>query len=464
MKVDQQEIESYIRELLPSKSPGLDGISSEHLKFCSRRILPLLSFLFGAILVHGIIPNEMIQSVITPVIKDKNGDITMKNNYRPIAISSIISKVFEKVILDRCSMFLNTSDHQFGFKRKHSTDLCIFALKETINFYRSKGNNVFVCFLDASKAFDRVNHWTLFKKLISKNVPVFIVRILSHWYGNQSFTVRWGSAVSESFKVSNGVPQGSNISPFLFNVYFDEFSVALCNSNIGCFINNQICNHFFYADDLCIICPSQKGLQKLVDLCVNVGHSLDVIFNPEKSKCMFFKSDLIKIASPLAIKINGQNVVYSTSEEYLGHVITNNLKDDEDIHKQRKLLYSRSNSLIRKLNLCSEETRAHLFKSFCSNLYCSPVWNDYTVRSFNSLKNAYNNSFTILMNLPIGYNCTDKFVNLCVPDFNNLIRRNINSFINRLFSSNNTILLSIVDSDIFYSSKILGNFRKLVFI
>ena len=96
MKVNPHEIETTIKELLPSKSPGLDKLSSEHLKFSSQRILMLLSLLFSAIFAHGTLPNDMIQSVITPVVKDKNGDLTLKNNYHPIAISSIVSKLLEK--------------------------------------------------------------------------------------------------------------------------------------------------------------------------------------------------------------------------------------------------------------------------------------------------------------------------------------------------------------------------------
>jgi hypothetical protein len=84
----------------------------------------------------------------------KTGDVTDQGNYRPIALASVISKVLEHVLLSRANSFIVTTDYQFGFKSGLSTDMCLFAFKEVINFYISQGSPVFVCFLDASKAFD----------------------------------------------------------------------------------------------------------------------------------------------------------------------------------------------------------------------------------------------------------------------------------------------------------------------
>ena len=108
--------------------------------------------------------------VLVPVIKDKSGKINSKDNYRPIAIASIMSKLIEKILFERLSTYLITSTHQFGFKPKHSTDACIFVLKEAIDKYVEQESSVYMCFLDASKAFDRVNHFTLFNKLFFSEV------------------------------------------------------------------------------------------------------------------------------------------------------------------------------------------------------------------------------------------------------------------------------------------------------
>jgi len=118
----------------------------------------LLATCFNVMLVHRFIPTEATQTVICPTIKDKNGISSDASNYRPIALATIFSKIFEHVLLNRVQEYLFTTDNQFGFKRGHSTLMPILLLKELVRFYRDHGSTMLVCLLDASKAFDRVDY------------------------------------------------------------------------------------------------------------------------------------------------------------------------------------------------------------------------------------------------------------------------------------------------------------------
>ena len=88
---------------------------------------------------------------------------------------------------------------------------------------------------DAAKAFDRVSHWTLLSKMIKKNVPMVIVRVIALWYQSQLLCMKWGKGNSDSFNVSNGVRQSVVLSPKLLAIYIDDLlnELALCKS--GCY-------------------------------------------------------------------------------------------------------------------------------------------------------------------------------------------------------------------------------------
>ena len=225
-------------------------------------------------------PFDLLSIILVPVIKDKAGKVNQKDNYRPIALASIASKMVETILLGRMAIHLETNCNQFGFKPQLGTDTCIYVLKEIVDKYRTLNSNIFMCFLDASKAFDRVKHSVLFAKLIRRGVPLYIVKLLSYWYSHQTMCVRWGNALSARFSVSNGVRQGGILSPYLFNIYIDDLSSALNTCMTGCLTGNNVINHLMYADDLVLLCPSAAGLQRLLKICELYSDEHAVLYNP----------------------------------------------------------------------------------------------------------------------------------------------------------------------------------------
>ena len=171
-------VKSLLHKLPLNRAAGKDGILAEHISYADSGVCNHLSSLFNVCLIHGKLPQECMQTVIVSICKNKNGNISDAGNYRPVFLATIISKLFEHYILSCIFPLLATTDNQFGFKPKHGADMRIFLLKQTVSYYVNKGTPVFSAFLDASKAFDRTNHNLLFAKLIKRNVPMCIVRLL----------------------------------------------------------------------------------------------------------------------------------------------------------------------------------------------------------------------------------------------------------------------------------------------
>ena len=117
---------------------------------------------------------------------------------------------------------------------------------------------MYVCYLDASKAFDRVDYFVLFRKLIDRGIPGYIIHLLWNWYRCHRASVQWADTLTNSFRICNGVRQGGILSPFLFAVYIDDLSVQLQSVIVGCRLI-IIINHFLFADDVIIFSHLQMA-------------------------------------------------------------------------------------------------------------------------------------------------------------------------------------------------------------
>ena len=201
-----------------------------------------------------------------------------------------------------------------------------------IDYYRVNGSPVYLCFLNASKEFDRVPHSILFSKLIERKVPHIVIRLLAYWYTSQTFVIRWNNILSDPFTVSNGVRQGSILSPTLFSIYLDSLSVKLSTSGVGCIFNSKCFNHLVYADDTVLLAPSPKALQS-INICVSFSNNHGLVYNEQKTKFMCLQPAVLKniyVPGP-NVELNGKALELVEREKYLGFFVTDSFYDDEYI-------------------------------------------------------------------------------------------------------------------------------------
>lgn len=460
--VTHNEVLTAINTMANNKASDCYGLCIEHFKLAGDLYCCAIATCINSMMIHGYIPSEATQTVICPTVKEKNGDISDASNYRPIALATIFSKIVEHILLCRLQGYLSTSDNQFGFKRGHSTLMPILLLKELLRFYSNHGTNMFVCFLDASKAFDRIAYSILFSKLFQRNVPNYIIRLLWSWYGNHYARILWAGIFSETFRVCNGVRQGGILSPFLFAIYIDELSLSLQSVQVGCYLSQIIINHFLFADDAVIFAPSAKGLQQLLDVCSTFAETHKVVFNVVKSQCLIVRSNCVMLHQPV-FKLSGSVLPFTDCYKYLGHLINSSLSDDADILKQTRSTYARSNTILRKFSICSLHTKLMLFRAYCTSLYGCQLWCSSFQYSVNKLRVAYNDAFRHFLNEPRWCSASTLFVIHNIPTFDALIRKLIFSLWSSFSKCDNDIIRNLMCSDLHTHSKLFSRWRSLLF-
>ena len=310
-KINGVTVQEALSRIKSGKTDPMYEFSSDCLKKAPDLFHEYIATMIRSFLVHGYIPSNLLTAIMVPIVKDKLGDICDSSNYRSIALSSLILKLLDWIIIDRYGQLLQTNDFQFGFQQFSSTSLCSWTVFETIDSYLQHGSVIYGCFLDCTKAFDTIRHSTLFLKLINANIPPVIVRILIYVYQNQTASVRWKGFHSDKFTIRNGVRQGAVISPLFFSFYMDGLFDILRSSGSGCRLDKYYAGCFGYADDILLISPSRAGLQEMLNLASkyvedhNISFSINQDPNKSKTKGIVFSQKRLKYEpTPLVLNHN----------------------------------------------------------------------------------------------------------------------------------------------------------------
>ena len=330
----------------------------------------------------------------------KNPGYGLADSYRPIALAPTLSKVFEwcLLLLDRDAF--STSPLQFGFKEGFSSDLCTGLLKNVIARYTINDSVVYGCFLDASKAFDRVNHSVLFEKLLRRKLSPVVLRTLLTWYTDQRMCVRWNRSESNKFHISNGVRQGGVLSPILFTIYVDELLDQLKSAGVGCHWNHHFVGAICYADDIALLAPSPAALRIMLRTCSSFAESHSLIFNAGKSQLITFaRTPSATAPTSLNFSFCGQSLPLCKTVSHLGHTLSSDLSDDADIVSAKKAFCRKANYMLYTFACCDPFTKTNLFRSFCMSLYGSAIWSS-SAKELKSLEVCYNNVIRKIWHLP----------------------------------------------------------------
>ena len=421
------------------KSADESVISAEHIHNAPLSLLQRLSFLFNMMLRHGSVPHQFRRGFMVPLVKDQAGNHASTSNYRGITISPIISKLFEHVLKLVFFDSLTTSEHQFGFKKNSSTVHALHCLKTTVNHFVNNGSRVFCTFLDASKAFDRIVHSGLFIKLMERNVPLVFLDIVISWYRDLSCRVKWGECFSEWFTITAGVRQGGVLSPDLYSIYVDELLAKLKRLGKGCYFLGRFAAAFFYADDMCVLSPSIKGLELLLQLCESYCCEWDIGLNAKKSRNLYF-GKRTTISHDLIL--NGNVVEWADEWPYLGVTLKSSKVFDCSVTNRIKKFYRCANSILRIDGRSNDMVMLRLIETHCVPLltYAIEIVHVVNRDEKRQLRVAYNSVFRKIF----GYRWSQSVSNLqsflSRPTWEELVEKRKNSFIARLSHSHSDSL------------------------
>jgi hypothetical protein len=253
------EIAVSVRKLKRNKASDSFGLTSEHLIMAQCDLTPIMTMLFNAMLKCKLVPTIFKIGLLLPLIK-KLKSKRFPTNYRGITIISVIGKLLEFVMLLRIINIFTDSQArlQRGFTEKIAPLYAGLILCEVIHEYEEEMVDLTVVMLDAEKAFDRVWHDGLFRKLYNLGMPLSFWSIMREWYRGFNSQVRWLGHFSCPFEVQQGTIQGGGLSPHVFKIDMNDQLVEVQNRHLGATIGTINCAVPTCADDVAVICPTSS--------------------------------------------------------------------------------------------------------------------------------------------------------------------------------------------------------------
>lgn len=316
LTITPDQVNKVLSKLNSSKAPGSDGIPTRFLKDYADVLSPSICELYNYSLYLGKIPNDWKMSKVIPIYK--KGDKGDCQNYRPISLLPIISKVFERCVLDNIQTILypliSPCQHGFYPGRSCITNL-LYSYKDIVSNIDNRVQTDMI-YLDFQKAFDSISHILLVHKLKSYGICKNLLSWFTDYLTNRKQYVCIDGIYSDTIIVSSGVPQGSILGPFLFSLFINDITnVISTGSKITLFADDaKIWSTIINQND-CV--KLQYSLNNLFKWSCRWG----LTFNTNKCYVMSFKN---KLATNY--NMNNQELLNVNEITDLGVIITSDMK------------------------------------------------------------------------------------------------------------------------------------------
>jgi hypothetical protein len=394
------EIKGALKKAKLNKAVGVDNLCYEIMKNEPSSIL--LLHLFNRILSCQIIPSIWRRTILKPIPKNASIDPRIPSQYRGIALLSIVYKLFTSVINTKLVKHLENGDmlseEQNGFRKGRSCVEHIFVLNTVIRNRLADNQSTFVAFLDAEKAFDRIDRTLLLHKLLTNGINGNVYKIIKSIYQETTCCIKINDMLTNWFETESGVLQGDTLSPTLFNVFINDLVSEVNMLNKGIPIGDHNLSILLYADDIVIMSDCEENLQIMLNTIYNWSYRNMIKFNEKKSNVIHFRKQRYdRSSSSFTLGDKTLNIV--KEYKYLGII----LNEFHDYNVTAKVLSDAANralgAIINKYlnnNGLGYYTYTRLYNSgVCPILdYGSEVWG---YKNFPHIDNIQNKAIRIFL-------------------------------------------------------------------
>ena len=398
-----KEVNREIRRLKNKKSPGDDGIPNKVLKQFPKRAIIMVTKIYNACLKFSYYPDTWKVAKVIPIPKP-NKNLSLASSYRPISLLSSLSKILERIILQRISRYVDENNiipfEQFGFRAKHSTSHQLLRVVKHVRKQFDHKRSTGMLFLDIEKAFDSLWHNGLLHKLLIDGFQLTLIKLIQSFLKDRKFFVCLQDGRSELFNIPAGAPQGSCLSPALYNIFISDLTIP------------SDCELAQFADDTGILTSHtnpnviSNRLRISTEAIISYFRKWKIKINTSKTEAIFFTRRRAKrFLPPRKFKFGSTEIEWSKKLKYLGLILDRKLLfgshieyTNERAQKYISILYS----LISRRSKLNIRNKLLIYKSIIRPilLYACPVWGDCANVHLKKLQVTQNKCLKMIFLLP----------------------------------------------------------------
>lgn len=431
--IDIVEVINIIKSMKPFKSPGPDTIPNVLLKNLPLSAVKWITDTFNNCIKFSYWPSSFKIAKVIPILK-ANKPPTDPHSYRPISLLNSVGKILEKIIYVRLINFIEEKEllpeHQFGFRRGHSTTHQAMRIKRFIQTNKQNKKSTGIVLLDIEKAFDSVWHNGLIYKLIKMQFPTFLIRMIKAFIQDRQFAVHVNNVTSNRINIPAGLAQGTCISPILYALYIADFPTI-----------NKI-ETALYADDTALYTAAKQSntiIKRLNEALQSIQIYLQkwkIKINASKTQAILFTFDNKQRRKPtIQLRNDNHSIELENSVNYLGITFDKKLIFKEHItntiNKANKCFRALYPLLAPKSHL-SSTNKLLIFTSVIRPIvaYGSPVWSSAAHTHTHKINILQNKIIKTIFKLPI--RTPTIFIErvLKIPSFKKFIASINDNFIN----------------------------------